>query len=125
MFQSIQSAIKIKKTYKPSIRLPKLILGLFLYAGVCRQCPSDHLKTVGSTEVDSNVQDPRPASTSHPEPESHELSCSAQSAEEIVALSQLPPATEELEQLPAASVYHVRFQEDLINEVSSSSVECE
>ena len=75
--------------------------------------------------MDSNVQDPRPESTSHLEPQSHELSCSAQSAEEIVALPQLPPATEELEQLPAASVLHVRFQEDLINEVSSSSVECE
>ena len=34
-------------------------------------------------------------------------SCSAQSAEEIVALPQLPHATEELEQLPAASVFHV------------------
>ena len=75
--------------------------------------------------MDSNVQDPRPASTSHPEPQSHELSCSAQSAEEIVALPQLPPATEELEQLPAASVLRVRFQEDLINAVSPSSVECE
>ena len=88
-----------------------------MYAGVCKQCRSDHLKTVGSTEVDSNVQDPRPASSSHLEPQSH--------AEEIVALPQLPPATEELEQLPAASVLHVRFQEDLINEASSSSVECE
>ena len=73
--------------------------------------------------MDSNVQDPRPASTSHPEPQSHELSCSAQSAE--VTPPELPLATEELEQLPAASVLHVRFQEDLINEVSSSSVECE
>ena len=88
-----------------------------MYAGVCRQCRSDHLKTVGSTEVDSTVLDPRPASTSHLEPQSH--------AEEIVALPQLPPATEELKQLPASSVLHVRFQEDLINEVSSSSVECE
>ena len=68
--------------------------------------------------MDSNVQDPRPASMSHPEPQSHKLSCSAQSTEEIVALPQLPPATEELEQLPASSVFHVRFQEDLINAVS-------
>ena len=67
--------------------------------------------------MDSNVQDPRPALMSHLEPQSQ--------AEEIVALPQLPPATEELEQLPAASVFRVRFQEDLINEVSSSSVECE
>ena len=88
-----------------------------MYAGVCRQCRSDHLKTVGSTEVDSNVQDPRPASSSHLEPQSH--------AEEIVALPQFPPASEELEQLPAASVLQVRFQEDLINEVSSSSAECQ
>ena len=89
-----------------------------MYAGVCRQCRSDHLKTVGSTELDSNVQDPRPASMSHPEPQSHELSCSAQSAEEIVAPPELPLATEELEQLSAASLLHVRFQEDLINAAS-------
>ena len=61
---------------------------------------------------------------SHPEPQGHELSCSAESAEEIVAPSQLPPTTEELEHLSAAPVLHVRFQEDLINEVSKSSVEC-
>ena len=96
-----------------------------MYAGVCRQCRSDHLKTVGSTEVDSNVQDPRPISTSHLQPQSHELSSSTWSTEEIAALPQLPPATDELEQLPAASVLHERFQEYLINEVSSSSLECE
>ena len=80
-----------------------------MYAGVCRQCRSDHLKTVGST---------KPVSTSHPQPQSRELSCSAESAEKIAALSQLPPATQELEHLSAAPVLHVRFQEDLINEVS-------
>lgn len=96
-----------------------------MYAGVCRQCRGDHLKTVGSTEADSDVQDPGPASTSHPEPQIHEPSCSAEFAEEIVELPQLPPATEESEQLSAAPVLHVRFQEDLISEVSSSSAECE
>ena len=45
------------------LTLPKLILGLFLYAWVCRQCRGVHLKTVGSKEVDSDVQDPGPAST--------------------------------------------------------------
>ena len=79
-----------------------------MYAGVCRQCRGDHLKTVGSTEADSDVQDPGP-----------------ESAEEIVVLPQLPPATEESEQLSADPVLHVRFQEDLIREVSSSSAECE
>ena len=70
------------------------------------------------------MQDPGPASTSHPEPQIHELSRSAESAEELVELPQLPPAIEESEQLSAASVLHVRFQEDLISEVSSSSAEC-
>lgn len=106
--------------------LPKLILGLFLYAGVCRQCRGDHLRTVGSTDADSEVQDPGLASTSHPEPQIHEPSCSAESAEEIVEPPQLlPPGTEESEQLSAAPVLHVRFQEDLISEVSSSSAVCE
>lgn len=100
--------------------LPKLILGLFLYAGVCRQCRGDHLRTVGSTDADSEVQDPGLASTSHPDPQIHE------SAEEIVEPPQLlPPATEESEQLSATPVLHVRFQEDLISEVSSSSAVCE
>ena len=53
------------------------------------------------------------------------LSCSAESAEEIAELPQLLPATEESEQLPADPVLHVRFQKDLISEVSSSSAECE
>ena len=105
--------------------LPKLILGLFLYAGVCRQCRGHHLRTVGSTDADSEVQDPGLASTSHPEPQIHEPSCSAESAEEILEpLQLLPPATEESEQLSAAPALHVRFQEDLISEVSSSAV-CE
>ena len=105
--------------------LPKLILGLFLYAGVCRQCRGDHLRTVGSTDADSGVQDPGLASTSHPKPQIHEPSCSAESAEEILEPPQLlPPATEESEQLSAAPALHVRFQEDLISEVSSSAV-CE
>ena len=98
-----------------------------MYAGVCRQCRGDHLKTLGST-ADSDVQDPGPTSTSHPETQIHEPSCSAD-VEEIVELLQLPPATEEPEQLSAAPVaapvLHVRFQEDLISEVSSSSAECE
>lgn len=96
-----------------------------MYAGVCRQCRGAHLKNAGSTEADSNVQDSGPGSTSHLEPQIHEPSCSAEFAEEIVELPQLPPATEESEQLSAASVLHVRFQEDLISEVSSSSAECE
>ena len=95
-----------------------------MYAGVCRQCRGDHLKTVGSMEADSDVQDPGPALTSHPEPPIHERSCSAESAEEIVELPQLPPATEESEQLSTDPVLHIRFQEDLISEVSSSSAEC-
>ena len=94
-----------------------------MYAGVCRQCRGDHLRTVGSTDADSEVQDPGLASTSHPEPQIHEPSCSA---EEIVEPPQLlPPATEQSEQLSAAPVLHVRFQEDLISEVSSSSAMCE
>ena len=106
--------------------LPKLILVLFLYAGVCRQCRGDHLRTLGSTDADSEVQDPGLASTSHPEPQIHEPSCSTESAEEIVEPPQLlPPATEESEQLSATPVLHVRFQEDLISEVSSSSAVCE
>ena len=96
-----------------------------MYAGVCRQCRGDHLKTVGSTEADSDVRDPGPAVTSHPEPLICEPSCSAESAEEIVELPQLPPVMEESEQLSADPVLHVRFQEDLISEVSSSSAECE
>ena len=64
------------------------------------------------------MQDPGPAPTSHPGPLIHEPSCSA---EEIVELQQLPPATEESEQLSADHV----LQEDLICEVSSSSAECE
>lgn len=96
-----------------------------MYAGVCRQCRGDHLKTVGSTEADSDVQDPGPASTSHPEPQIHEPLCSVESAEEIVELPQLPPDTGESEKLSAAPVLHVRFQEDLISEVSSSPAECE
>ena len=72
------------------------------------------------------MQDPGLASTSHPEPRIHEPSCSMESAEEIVEPPQLlPPATEESEQLPAAPVLQVRFQEDLISEVSSSSAVCE
>lgn len=101
------------------------ILGLFLYAGVCRQCRGDHHRTVGSIETASDVQDPGPAPISHPEPLIHEPSCSAESAEEIVELPQSPPATEESEQLSADPVLHVRLQEDLISEVSSSSAECE
>ena len=96
-----------------------------MYAGVCTQCRGDHLRTVGSTEADSDVQDPELLSTSHPEPQIHKPSCSAESAEEIVELPQLPPATEESEQLSAAPVLYLRFQEDLISEVSSSSAECE
>ena len=92
-----------------------------MYAGVCRQCRGDHLETVGSAEVDSDVQDTGPALIF----QIHEPSCSVESAEEVAELPQLPPATEELEQLSAAPVLHVRFQDDLISEVSSSSVECE
>ena len=66
------------------------------------------------------MQDPRPVPTSHPEPLIYEPSCSAESAEEIVELPQLPPATEESEQLSADPVLHVRFQENVISEVSSS-----
>ena len=100
------------------------MLGLFLYGGVCRQCRGDHLRTVGSTDPDSEVQDPGLVSTSHPEPQIHEPSCSAESAEEILEpLQLLPPATEESEQLSAAPALHIRFQ-DLISEVSSSAV-CE
>ena len=103
--------------------LPKLILGLFLYAGVCRQCRGHHLRTVGSTDADSEVQDPGLASTSHPEPQIHEPSCSTESAEEIVQPPQLLScATEESS---AAPVLQVRFQEDLISEVSSSLAVCE
>ena len=51
--------------------LSKLISALFLYAGVCTQCRGDHLRTVGCTEADSNVQDPGLASTSHPGPQIH------------------------------------------------------
>ena len=86
-----------------------------MYAGVCRQCRGDHLKTVGSEEADSDQ---------HPEPQIHELSSSAESAEEIVELPQLLLATEESEQLSAAPVFCVRFQEDLISEVNSSSAGC-
>lgn len=93
-----------------------------MYAGVCRQCRGDHHRTVGSIETASDVQDPGPAPTSHPGPLIHEPSCSAESAKEIVELPQLPPATEESEQLSADPVLHVRFQEDLISEVSSSSL---
>ena len=75
-------------------------------------------------EADSDVQDPGPASTSHSEPLIHEPLCSAESAEEIVELPQLPPATVESEQLSADPVIHVRFQEDLFSEASSSSAEC-
>ena len=39
-------------------------------------------------------------------------------------LTQLPPAAEESEQLSADPVLHVRLQEDLISEVSSSE-KCE
>ena len=95
-----------------------------MYAGVCRQCRGDHHRTVGSIEMASDVQDPRPSPTSHPEPLIHEPSCSAEFAEEIVELPQLPPATEESEQLSADPVLHVRFQEDLISKVSSSE-KCE
>ena len=70
------------------------------------------------------MQDLEPTSTSHTEPQIHEPSCSAESAEEIVELPQLLPDTEESEQLSAAPVLHVRFQEDFISEVSSSSAEC-
>ena len=52
-------------------------------------------------------------------------SCSAESEKEIVDLPQSPTAIEESEQLSAAPVLHVRFQEDLIHEVSSSLPECE
>ena len=86
-----------------------------MYAGVCRQCCGDHHRTVGSIETASDVQDPRPSPTSHPEPLIHETSCSAEFEEEIVELPQLPPATEESEQLSADPVLHVRFQEDLIS----------
>ena len=106
--------------------LPKLILGLFLYPGVCRQCRGYHLRTVGSTDADSEVQDPVLASMSHPEPQIHEPSCSTESAEDIVEQPKLlPPATQESEQLSAAPVLYVRFQEDLISEVSFSSAVCE
>ena len=84
-----------------------------------------HLKTVGCTEVDSDAQDHGPTSTSHLEPHSQELSCSAECAEQLAALPQLLPATEELGKLSVTPVLRVRFQEDLINEVSSSSAECE
>ena len=87
-----------------------------MYAGVCRQCRGDHLKTVGSEEVDSNL---------HSEPQIHKLSMSAGYAEEIVEPPQLLPATKESDQLSAAPVFHVRFQEDLISEVNSSSAVCE
>ena len=100
------------------------MLGLFLYAGVCRQCRGDHHRTVGSVETASDVQDPRAAPASHPEPLIHEPSCSAESAEEIVELRQLPPATEEYEQLSADPVLHVTCQENLISVVSSSE-KCE
>ena len=83
------------------------------------------IKTVGSTEVDSDVREHGPTSTSHLEHQSQELSFSAEWAEEIAALPQLLPATEELEQLPAAPVLCVQSQEDFINEVSSSMAECE
>lgn len=97
-----------------------------MHTGVCRQCRGDHLNTVRSTEVDFDLQDSEPASTSHPEPQIHEPSCSAELAEEMVELPQLPPGTEESEQLSASPILHVRFQEDLISEVSSSpSAECE
>ncbi|KAK2547247.1 hypothetical protein P5673_032876, partial [Acropora cervicornis] len=86
---------------------------------VCRQCRGDHHRTVGSIEMASDVQDPRPSPTSHPEPLIHEPSCSAEFAEEIVELPQLPPATEESEQLSADPVLHVRFQEDLISKHSN------
>ena len=75
-----------------------------------------HLKTVGSKEVNCDV---------HLEPQSQELSFSAECAEEIAALPQLLSATEELGQLSAAPVLCVQSQEDFINEVSSSSAECE
>ena len=84
-----------------------------------------HLKTVSSTEVDFDVQDHGPTSTSHLEPQSQEHSCCAECAEKIAALPQLLSATEELGQLTAALVLRLRFQEDLINGVSSSSAECE
>ena len=72
------------------------------------------------------MQHPGLASTSHPEPRIHEPSCSTESAEEIVEPPQLlAPATEESEQLPAAPVLQVTFQQDIISEVSSSSVVCE
>ena len=67
------------------------------------------------------MQDPGLASTSHPEPQIHEPSCSMESAEEIEQPPQLlPRATEESGQLSAAPVLQVRVQEDLISEVSSS-----
>ena len=44
-----------------------------LYAGVCGQCRGDHLKTVASEEADSELL---------PEPRIHELSSSAEFAEE-------------------------------------------
>ena len=99
---------------------------VYPFTRVCRQCRGDHLKSVRSTEVDIDVQDSGPASTSHPEPQIHEPSCSAELAEEIVELPRLPPATEESEELSAAPVLHVRFQEDLISEVRSSpTAKCE
>ena len=105
--------------------LPRPILGLFLHTGVCRQCRGEHLKIVGSTEAESDVKDPGTASVSHPEPQIHEPSCFTESAEEIVELPRLSSATEESEQLSVVPVLHVRFQEDLTSEVSSSSAECE
>ena len=78
------------------------------------------------TDADSQVQDPGLTSTSHPEPQIHEPSYSTESTEEIVEPPQLlPPAIEQSEQLSAAPVLQVRFQEDLISEVSSSSAVCE
>ena len=76
-------------------------------------------------EADSEVQDPGPASLSHPQPQIQEPLCSMKSAEEIVELPQLLPATKESAWLSAAPVLHIRFQEDLISELSSSLAECE
>lgn len=73
-------------------------------------------------EADSDVQDPGPASTSHSEPLIHEPLCSAESAEEIVELPQLPHATVESEQLSADPVLHVRFQEYIFSEVCGASI---
>ena len=71
------------------------------------------------------MQDPRLASNSHTKPQIQEPPCSVESAKEIVGLPQLPPAAEESEQFSAALVLNVRFQEDLISEVSSSLAEFE